>query len=112
MTKTIVYTILGIVFGFIIVVVSALAWYPSLVMLQPSYKDAQAICDSITVGMTYEDVKSKVGYLFFPEPITYIDKQGGGQAQLRNDVKALDATCVIKFENGKVTSSGMAYGWL
>jgi hypothetical protein len=81
-------------------------------MLQPAYKDAQAICDSMKSGMTFEDVKNKVGYLFFPEPMTHIDKQGNGQAQLRNDVKGLDAACIITFENGKVISSSLVYGWL
>jgi hypothetical protein len=109
MTKRIVVTLLGVVIGLLILVVAAFAWYPSFIMLQPTYRNAQAICDSITVGMTYEEVKSKVGHLFFTEPITYVDKQGRGQAQLRNDVKGLDTTCIIKFENGKVISSGMAY---
>jgi hypothetical protein len=112
MTKRIFVTILGILVGLLILVAAVLTLYPSVVMLQPAYKEAHAICDSITPGMTFDDVKRKVGYLFFSEPATYIDKQGAGQAQLRNDVKGLDTTCIIRFENGRVTSSGMAYVWL
>jgi thiol-disulfide isomerase/thioredoxin len=90
----------------------AFALYPTFIRLQPAYKDAQAICDSINVGTTYEEVKNKFGQLFFPEPMTYMDSKGNGQAQLRNNVKGLDTTCFITFENGKVISSGMAYVWL
>jgi hypothetical protein len=112
MRKTIIVISFGIIMGLLILVAATLAWYPAVIMLQPAYKDAKAICDSITVGMTYVDVKNKFEYLFFPEPVTYIDEQGGGQVQLRNNVKGLDTTCIIMFENGKVISSGMAYGWL
>jgi hypothetical protein len=112
MTKKIVFTIVAVAVGLVALMLVGFAWYPSLVRLEPAYKQAQAICESITAGMTYEDVNNKVGYLFFSEPSTYVDKQGDGQAQLRNDVKGLDTTCLIKFENGKVISSGMAYVWL
>ena len=112
MSKRTVLTILAIVITPLFLLVLTLALYPSIAMLQPAYKDAEAICDSITVGMTYDDVKNKVGYLLFPTPMTYFDNQGNGQAQLKNDVKGLDATCFISFKNGKVISSGMTYGWL
>src|SRR5262245_15771972 len=86
--------------------------YPTLVKSQPAYKEAEAVCRSIKVGMTYEDVKAKVGHLFFPEPMTYIDQQGNGQVQLKNDVRNLDTSCFIRFQNGKVISADMAYVWL
>ena len=112
MGKKVVFEIVGIIVGFIVLIFAALALYPSFIMLQPAYKDAQAICDSVTIGMTYEEVKNKLGNLFFPEPMTYIDQQGNGQAQLRNNVMGLDTTCFITFENGRVRTTGMTYGWL
>ena len=112
MFKKITLTVLGIIIGLVILVFAGFAWYPSLIQFQPEYKEASATCDSITVGMTYEEVKNKVGNLFFPEPITYMDNQGNGQAQLRNNVKGLDAKCFITFKDRKVTSATMMYGWL
>jgi hypothetical protein len=102
----------AVILGVLVLAVVALALYPTLVRLEPAYKNAEAVCDSIKVGMTYEDVKAKVGHLFFPEPMTYIDQQGNGQAQLKNDVKNLDTSCFIRFQNGKVISADMAYVWL
>jgi hypothetical protein len=112
MKKGVVLTIIASIVVLLAVAALALAWYPTLAMRQPAYKNAKAVCDSITIGMTYEDVKNKVGNLFFPEPMTYVDSRGNGQAQLRNDVKGLDTTCIVTFRNGKVITAGMAYGWL
>jgi hypothetical protein len=87
-------------------------WYPSLVHLEPTYKEAQQICGSITVGMTYDDLKNKVSNLFVPGPSTYIDENGTGQVWLTNNVTNLDTNCQIKLSNGKVITSEMVDVWL
>jgi hypothetical protein len=108
-------TFLGIVACLFIVAILALsgfAWYPFVMSLQPSYQEAQAICDSIKPGMTYDEVKNRVGNLFTPPPPTYVDAGGDGQVFLKNHITNFDAHCIIEFRNGRVGSSRMEFVWL
>ena len=57
--------------------------------------------------MTYEAVKSQVGNLLLPEPISHVDDKGNGQVWLANDVQRFTVHCNVRFENGRVISSNI-----
>jgi len=80
---------------------------PSLSLLDPTYREAHATCESIKNGMTYDEVKAKVGHLFVNGPETYIDDNGDGQAWLLNNVKSIQVACNIRFEAGRVIFAQM-----
>jgi len=73
----------------------------------PTYREAKATCDSIKLGMNYDDVKNRVGNLFVLPPATYVDASGTGQAWLVNNVKSVQVACNIRFDNGRVNFVGM-----
>jgi hypothetical protein len=111
MPKGLKFVVAAIV-GPLILVVLGFALYPSVARLEPAYKAAKATCDSIKSGMTYDQVKSRVGNFFVPPPATYLDDKGNGQVWLTNGVKHIDTNCRIEFKNGQVTSSAMVDVWL
>jgi hypothetical protein len=74
---------------------------------KPAYREAKATCENIKVGMSYDEVKAKVGSLFTTGPETHVDDQGNGQVWLVNSVKSTQVACNIRIEKGHVTFSGL-----